>query len=202
MKEKQKIIIAVVVSLLILILAIVISVRYKNDTKEKTNKKFTSTTKNITQTENKTTTDFDVPQIGKNIELTTSVSDKDKPEEIILFNLINAYRKENEISPLQTDKNLNAIANARINEVKKGFFDLRPNGLGFHTILDENAYPYSNADEVIFESNGKVKAEKIAKIWYDDPEKAEILLHPEYKQIAISVTEYNGKTYAVAIVLR
>lgn len=143
-----------------------------------------------------------VPVIGKKIELTTQASDKDKAQNEVLFNLINAYRKENGISPLKTDAKLYKIGKIRANEIKSKYDETRPNSLGFHTVLNENGYSFSNADEVRFKSDGKVQADKLMKTWYDAPENAEILLEPEYTKVAVGYIESGNKTFAVAILLK
>lgn len=169
--------------------------------KKRSTEKTPAKTEKVQTVESSTASDG-VPVIGKKIEITTQPSDKDKAQNEVLFNLINEYRKENGISPLKTDSKLYKIGKIRAGEIKSKYDDTRPNTLGFHTVLNENGYSFSNADEVRFKADGKVQADKLMKIWYDAPENAEILLEPEYTKIAVGYIESGNKTFAVAILLK
>ena len=169
--------------------------------KKRSTEKTPAKTEQVKTVESSTASDG-VPVIGKKIEITTQPSDKDKAQNEVLFNLINEYRKENGISPLKTDSKLYKIGKIRAGEIKSKYDDTRPNTLGFHTVLNENGYSFSNADEVRFKSDGKIQADKLMKIWYDAPENAEILLEPEYTKIAVGYIESGNKTFAVAILLK
>lgn len=180
---------------------VIIFILVKIPKKRPTEKQPAKTTNQVQTVESSTVSDG-VPVIGKKIEITTQPSDKDKSQNEVLFNLINAYRKENGISPLKTDSKLYKIGKIRANEIKIKYDETRPNGLGFHTVLNENGYSFTNADEVRFKSDGKVQADKLMKTWYDAPEKAEILLEPEYTKVAVGYIESGNKTFAVAILLK
>lgn len=101
-----------------------------------------------------------------------------------LFELVNAEREKNGISPLTYDHALEECAAVRSKEISVTFSHTRPSGQSCFTVLDEKGYSYSYAGENL--AYGQTTPEEVFSAWMNSEGHRKNILSPNYTNVGMS----------------
>ncbi len=102
-----------------------------------------------------------------------------------VFALVNAEREKNGLNPLlPANRDVEAYADVRVEELKEKFDHTRPNG---QSSLEQMDYAAA-AENIAF---GYTSPERVVRGWLNSPGHRANMLHPELECTAVSFSEYN-----------
>lgn len=125
-------------------------------------------------------------------------SDTGNSREDKVVELVNKERKAAGKNALQSDDELNAIAEVRAKEIAEKFDHTRPNGESCFSALDEAGYSYRSAAENIA-LNYNDSADEVVKIWMNSSGHKANILNDDVTKIGVGYYEINGKHYWVQV---
>lgn len=102
--------------------------------------------------------------------------------------LVNEIRRENGLSTLEWDNNLETVACVRANEISENFSHTRPNGKAWYTVNSK----IQGGENLAF---GFDTAEDTVDAWMDSPTHRENILYGDFRKVAISIYEEDGVYY-------
>ena len=111
-----------------------------------------------------------------------------KKEAIETCDIINEYREDNGLKPLEWDNNLESVANIRAVESSELFSHTRPDGSQWYTVNSkiqggENlAYGFDDGQSAV-------------KAWQDSPTHNDNMLYYEFSKTAIGIYKSDGVYY-------
>ncbi len=149
----------------------------------------TSTTEATTETITQTTNQSEDTSTTQQEQTTTTQVVVSSDYISRMFDLINAARAEQGISPLSLNGTLNALACSRCNDMlsRNYFSHTTPEGKNVYTILQENGIGYSSAGENIANSSpaSSASAELHFNIWINSSTHRDNILNGGFSQIGI-----------------
>jgi len=118
-----------------------------------------------------------------------------------IFELTNAARITEGLSPLSINVKLVAVATKRAEEISVSFAHERPSGASWETVLEEyEAAPYRTASENIVRSSAPATAKRFIEGLMNSPSHRENILHPAFTRLGVGVyRDEKGIVHAVQI---
>ena len=151
-----------------------------------------------TETYNKSTTALDMLREAR---IYMENSDFYKLSKNTIIDLVNDFRKENNVKPLEESYVLNEVATIRAMEMaySKTWSHTRPNGEKWYTIYSEYSkeITYNVMSENIHRSWNLGSAAKAVEDWKNSESHRNAMLNPKYTKIGIGIFTFGGYTYRV-----
>ena len=152
-------------------------------------------------TEKDTTSEKDGTMIESTTKTKKSIEDidtsfNDPKFSKAIFDLVNKYRKENDLNELTYSNTLEAFACVRAKEASEKWAHTRPDGRDYSTIFIEYDYDGTFVGENL--ANGSNDPETIFQAWLDSPSHKENIVHPRFNQIGIAIYKVSDTKYYIA----
>lgn len=131
--------------------------------------------------------------VMNNIQVSAD-NDTQKAQE--LLNLVNEYRKENNLEPFKTCDTINNMAYTRATEITDGEYLNRPDGSYYNTIFQENSVVTTQFNQNVYWGGlGYNSPEQAFEEFKSNERQNNNMLSTSYNYIGIGVYEKDGKTY-------
>ena len=129
-------------------------------------------------------------------KLKCKIKVKASPEADQVIALVNSYRKQNGLDPLQKNELLTSAATIRSKELAQLFSHTRPDGTSCFTAIS-SSYDYRSLGENI--AAGYSSADSVMNGWMNSPGHRANILDSDFTDIGVAVYEYKGYKYWVQV---